>query len=303
LIDRYGREVRGLRVSLTQRCNLNCVYCHHEGETSPISEMTSKEVLRIVRVAKSLGVRRVKYTGGEPLLREDLSEIIHGTLALDLEDVAITTNGTLLKRQVDSLAVAGLRRLNVSLPSIRPCIYTSLTEGQFSDVFDGIRAAKRLGMELKINVVIMRGVNEEEVNELLEFAISTGGSLQLIELEDLNVDKSFFRERHKDLAEIERRLAKRADRIIERDDMNSRRRYIFGSLIVEVVRATNNPHFCMNCTRLRITSDGKLKPCLMRSDNLVDLLGPMREGCSDEDLKTLFLKASGLRSPYYRQPN
>jgi len=139
LIDRYGREVRGLRVSLTQRCNLNCVYCHHEGETSPISEMTSKEVLRIVRVAKSLGVRRVKYTGGEPLLREDLSEIIHGTLALDLEDVAITTNGTLLKRQVDSLAVAGLRRLNVSLPSIRPCVYTSLTEGQFSDVFEAFR--------------------------------------------------------------------------------------------------------------------------------------------------------------------
>ena len=300
MIDRYGREVRGLRVSLTQRCNLDCVYCHHEGEVRSGSEMAPDEVLRIVEVAKSLGIRRVKYTGGEPLLRTDLPEIIRGTIAMDLEDVAITTNGTLLNYSIGSLVAAGLRRINVSLPSIRPCIYASITKGQPQAVFDGIRAAKGLGVDVKINVVIMRGINEDEVDDLLTFATSVGGTLQLIELEDLNLDPTFFNERHKDLSQIEHDLAERADSVAERDGMNSRRRYIFGRLSVEVVRPTGNPHFCRKCTRLRITSDGKLKPCLMKSDNLIDLLGPMRRGCSDDDLKSLFLKASELRAPYYR---
>ncbi len=301
MIDPFGRTVRGLRISLTQRCNLDCVYCHHEGEADVATEMTRDEVLRIVRVAKSVGVGRVKYTGGEPLLRHDLTEIIRGTIAMDLEDVAITTNGTLLRSKAEELSSAGLRRLNVSLPSIRPCVYASLTKGALAEVFAGIRVAKALGMDIKINAVIMKGINDDEVDELVGYARGIGGSLQLIELEDLNLEAGFFRKHYFDLSSVEGRLHAMADRVEARSEMNNRKRYVMGDLAVEVVRPTNSAHFCMNCTRLRVTSDGKLKPCLMRSDNLIDLLGPMRAGCTDAALKHLFEDAARLREPYYRQ--
>lgn len=301
MIDPFGRTVRGLRVSLTQRCNLDCIYCHHEGEAHAASEMNLDEVLRVVRVAKSVGVRRVKYTGGEPLLRRDLADIIKGTIAMDLEDVAITTNGTLLKSKAEALYRAGLHRLNVSMPSIRPCVYSSLTKGTLQRVFSGIKVAKGLGMDVKINVVIMKGINDGEVDELIGYARGIGGSLQLIELEDLNLEPSFFREHYLDLSGVESRLLGMADRVEARGEMNNRKRYIMGDLAVEIVRPANNSHFCMSCTRLRVTSDGKLKPCLMRSDNLVDLLSPMRAGCTDAALKLLFERASKLREPYYRQ--
>uniref|UniRef100_A0A7C3IKI0 Probable GTP 3',8-cyclase n=1 Tax=Candidatus Methanomethylicus mesodigestus TaxID=1867258 RepID=A0A7C3IKI0_9CREN len=302
--DLFGREIRGLRISLTQRCNLNCVYCHHEGESAATSEMTADEVIRILGVAKTVGVRRVKYTGGEPLLRKDLAEIVQRTLELEMDDVAITTNGSLLAKQAQALAGAGLKRMNISLPSINPCVYSSLTKGEIKDTFRGIALAKSLGMEIKINVVIMKGINESEVDELIDYSKGVGCSLQLIELEDLNLDRGFFNDHHIDLGSLEQRLESKADRIEERSGMNGRRRYIFGdSLVVEVVRATNNPHFCMGCTRLRLTSDGKLKPCLMRSDNLVDVLGPIRQGAPDRYLRTLFEKAIARRSPYYAGPS
>jgi cyclic pyranopterin phosphate synthase len=303
LIDPYGRMVRGLRLSLTQRCNLNCIYCHHEGESKVDSEMTTAEVLRVVKVARSLGVRRVKYTGGEPLLRSDIIEIIRGTVSMNLEDVAITTNGSLLELYAWDLVDAGMHRLNVSLPSIRPEVYRSLTGGFLNEAIQGIREARKLGMEIKVNVVIMKGVNEGEIDQLLEFAKSIRGGLQIIELENLNLSRPFFEKHHKDLSDIEERLAKMADHIMERKDMNRRRKYTINGLQVEVVRPINNPQFCMRCSRLRVTSDGRLKPCLMKSDNLIDALGPMRRGCSDIELRELFLKALNLRSPYYHLPS
>ncbi|MDD1764492.1 MAG: GTP 3',8-cyclase MoaA [Candidatus Methanomethyliaceae archaeon] len=303
MIDPYGRAIKGLRVSLTQRCNLNCIYCHHEGEGGNGGEMTTAEVLRIVKVARSLGVRRVKYTGGEPLLRSDIIEIIRGTVSMNLEDVAITTNGSLLKLYAPDLIDAGMHRLNVSLPSIRPEVYHSLTGGFLKEVIEGIREAQRLGMEIKVNVVIMKGVNEGEIDQLLEYARSIHGGLQIIELENLNLGKPFFEKYHKDLSDIEKRLARSADNVTEREDVNQRRRYTINGLQVEVVRPVNNPHFCMRCSRLRVTSDGRLKPCLMRSDNLISTLDLIRRGCSDAELKELFLKALTLRSPYYLLPS
>jgi cyclic pyranopterin phosphate synthase len=303
LIDSYGRVIRGLRVSLTQRCNLNCTYCHHEGEGNNGAEMTTAEVLRIVKVARSLGVSRVKYTGGEPLLRSDIIEIIRGTVSMSLEDVAITSNGSLLKLYATDLLDAGMHRLNVSLPSIRPNVYYSLTGGYLKNVIKGIKEAQRLGMEIKLNIVIMKGVNEGEIDQLLEFARSIDGGLQIIELENLNLETPFYEKYHKDLSEIEKQLARNADSVVEREDWNQRRRYTINGLQVEVVRPVNNPHFCMRCSKLRVTSDGRLKPCLMRSDNLIGTLDFIRRGCSDAELKELFLKALTLRSPYYLQPS
>jgi cyclic pyranopterin phosphate synthase len=263
--------------------------------------MTTVEVLRTVKIAAELGVIRVKYTGGEPLLRSDLIDIIRGTTSMKLEDVALTTNGSLLKASAKGLSEAGLRRLNISLPSMAPDVYSTLTGGELGDALDGIREARNLGMEIKLNMVIMKGINAGEVDRFMGLARDLGGSLQLIELEDLSLEPGFFSKYHLDISDIEEEIVHMAQRTVKREDMNHRARYLVDGLQVEVVRPINNPNFCSRCTRLRVTSDGKLKPCLMRSDDLIDLLKPMRCGSSDAELKGLFLKAVSLRSPYYQQ--
>lgn len=297
--DSFQRPIKGLRISITQRCNLNCFYCHHEGEAGARDEMSADEIIRIVGIAYALGVRRVKYTGGEPLLRDDLPEIIRRTVSLGMEDTAITTNGSLLKAKASPLQEAGLQRLNLSLPSLKPEVYLSLTGGHLRDAVDGASEASRLGIEVKINVVVMKGVNDREAEGFIGFAQSIGGSLQLIELEDLGLENGLYSSYHMDLEEMEREVAVMAERVIRREEMNRRARYLVKGAQVDIVRPVENAEFCRACTRLRVTSDGKLKPCLMRSDNLVDILGPMRRGCTDAYLKKLFLKAVRLRSPYY----
>ena len=299
LIDDYGRVVKGLRISLTQRCNLNCIYCHHEGEGASTTEMSPGEIIRILKVASSLGISRVKYTGGEPLLRADLAEIIEGTLSAGISDVAITTNGMLLKRWANRLIDAGLRHLNLSLPSIKPEVYNSITGGSLEVVIEGVKEARSRGLEIKLNTVIMKGINVSDIDSLMDFAISNGCSLQIIELEDLGIDHPLFERLHQDLSAIEEKISKSALHVLVREDMNRRARYRLNSLDVEVVRPINNPAFCSRCSRLRLTSNGMLKPCLMRSDNLVDLIGPIRMGCPDSVIKDLFLQTVEHRAPYY----
>lgn len=299
MIDPYGRVVKGMRISLTQRCNLNCIYCHHEGEGVSTDEMSCGEVIRILRVAVSLGVKRVKLTGGEPLLREDLKGMVREAVSLGLEDVAITTNGTLLKAHACELASAGLHRLNVSLPSSNPKVYRSITGGYLDEVLHGMDEARRQGLEIKLNAVIMRGINACDVDRFLALARSLGSSLQLIELENLNLDNDFFNTHYQDLAAIEDYISSRAELVVSREEMNRRKRYMVGGIPVDIVRPLNNPDFCSRCTRIRVTSDGKLKPCLMRSDNLVDLLGHMRGGCSNGELRDLFARAVALRAPHF----
>ena len=145
----------------------------------------------------------------------------------------------------------------------------------------------------------MKGLNENEAESFINFARSIGGSLQLIELEDLGLEDDLFLSYHLDLEELERSVAGMAERVMKREEMNRRTRYFVRGAQVDIVRPVENADFCRACTRLRVTSDGRLKPCLMRSDNLVDILGPMRRGCTDAYLKKLFLKAVSLRSPYY----
>jgi cyclic pyranopterin phosphate synthase len=298
-MDSYGRAITGIRVSLTQRCNLNCIYCHHEGEAVSSTEMSCDEISRIIHVAAGLGISRVKYTGGEPLLREDLDDIILETISAGISDVAITTNGLLLSRRAKGLKDAGLRRLNISLPSLKPGVYNSLTGGDLGAVIEGIRSARSLDLDVKLNTVIMQGINVSEIDVMMDFAHSNGCSLQIIELEDLGIDRSLFESLHFDLSGVEDEISIRAVQVSVREDMNRRTRYRLGSLQVEVVRPLNNPSFCSRCSRLRLTSSGKLKPCLMRSDNLIDLIGPMRMGCPDTMIKDLFLNAVGRRAPYY----
>jgi len=306
LTDNCGRPLLNLRISITQRCNLRCDYCHKEGEEitscsrGTAEEMAVDEIVRIARIAVSLDIARIKLTGGEPLMREDLCEIVKGITAIPgLKDISMTTNGTMLGFQAKELHACGLKRVNVSLPTLNPDVYHKLTNGKIENTLEGVKAAVAAGFNpVKLNMVILTGVNVEAVPEMMDFARQTGTILQLIELDPVNVDDSYFSVYHKFLDQHEKMLQQKAVKVETRRFMHNRRIYHLPDVTVEVVHPSENGEFCAHCTRLRVTSDGKLKTCLMRNDNLVEILTPMRQGASDEELKKLFVRANQLREPY-----
>ena len=289
MVDSFGRLVIGLRIALTPRCNLKCIYCHHEGEVGPKEEIPDEMVVNVARAAAELGVRSLKFTGGEPLLRKDLADLI-SQMPQDL-DISLTTNGIFLADQAEPLAKAGLDRVNISLDSLNPENYCAITGGKIGDlerVMAGIDSAKRAGLEpIKLNVVVLKK-NEHEIPGLIDFSRRKGVILQLIELLDLkNLGISG------DIEGIERGLQARADSIRTRE-MHRRRKYFLDGAEVEVVRPMDNTEFCANCTRLRVTSDGKIKPCLLRSDNLIEI-----DTCDIEKIKELLRMANARREPYF----
>ncbi len=289
MVDSYGRKVTGLRIALTPRCNLNCIYCHHEGEVKPDGEISDEMVASVTRAAAQLGVRSIKFTGGEPLLRHDLAGLIR-EMPQEL-NLSLTTNGILLAEQARSLAMAGLDRVNVSLDSLDPETYMAITGGQEGDlekVLAGIDAALDAGLvPIKLNIVVLKE-NEAEIPDLIDFCRKKGLIAQLIQLLDL---------KHQgisgDIDAIERRLAEQADSVHTRE-MHRRRKYFIDGAEVEIVRPMDNTEFCANCTRLRVTSDGKIKPCLLRSDNLVEI-----GTCDCERIKELLQEANLRREPYF----
>jgi len=301
--DNYGRPVLNLRISITQRCNLRCPYCHREGEVaSPSIEMTRDEIVRIVGIAVGLGISRVKLTGGEPLLRPDILDIVKGITELrGLKDFSMTTNGTKLASLAKGLHKNGLNRVNISIPSLDTETYYALMGGDLRDVLKGIRAAVNANLfPVKLNMLVLKNVNNHEIPKMISFAEQTSTILQLIELEPLNISMSYYKRHHYPLDIVEEELEKQARQVKIREDMQNRKVYFLSKAKVEVVRPIENTKFCACCTRLRVTSDGWLKPCLMRTDNLVDLLTPLRKGANNEDLTRLFMEAVKKREPYYK---
>ncbi len=304
LKDSCGRPLLNLRIAITRKCNLKCSYCHGEGERKTAGnanvEMTIKEIGRIAGIAVSVGVSRIKLTGGEPLTRRDVTDIVGEISALPgLADLSMTTNGTLLAGLAEKLRKAGLKRVNVSLPTLDEKVYCKLTGGNVEDALRGVEAAVSAGFGLvKLNMIILKGINDLAVPEMIEFAIETGTVLQLIELEPINMSKSYYAKRHMPLDEYEAILNQKAVDVETRRYMQNRHIYHLPDVKVEVIRPIENTEFCLNCTRLRVTSDGKLKPCLMRNDNTVDILTPMRKGASDKELVELFKLANQNRQPY-----
>ncbi|WXG45929.1 MAG: GTP 3',8-cyclase MoaA [Candidatus Atabeyarchaeum deiterrae] len=305
LRDRFGRTVSNIRISLTQRCNLDCVYCHKEGHVNELDrEIFPAEIQRIMNVATHLGINRVKLTGGEPTLRTDLVEVVKQLSSVPaIKEISMTTNGTRLENLASQLREAGLSRVNVTLDSLKSNTYTWITgHDSLGSVLRGIRAAVSEGLApVKMNVVVLKSVNDSEIPDLIHFSSETGVILQLIELISRDDDNEFYRKYHCDLQPIENRLmrisAKKVDRM-----MNKRRKYVFANgSEIEIVRPMHNSEFCSNCHRLRLTSDGKLKPCLMREDNLVDVLTAMRQGATDAEVAALMREAVRLREPYYRE--
>jgi cyclic pyranopterin phosphate synthase len=302
IYDNCGRPVLNLRISVTQKCDKHCPYCHREGESNPSTVMSVEEIIRIVKIAISFGVSRVKITGGEPLLRKEIIEIVKDIAELEgLKDLSMTTNGTNLKTLAEDLKKAGLNRVNISLPTLDSETYHDLMGGDLKDAFEGVQAAVEAGFRpVKVNMLVLKNVNDGEVEKMIQFAEQSGAILQLIELEPINLSKAYYKRYHLGLDGIEQVLEKESVEVSVREYMQNRRVYTLPNGKVEVIRPIENTEFCASCTRIRVTSDGKVKPCLMRKDNLVDLLTPLRNGTDDEKLKTLFLEAVKRREPYYK---
>jgi cyclic pyranopterin phosphate synthase len=304
-IDNYQRPVLSLRISITNRCNINCFYCHHDGIIAQKYEMTPSEIERMARIARKLGIGKIRLSGGEPLIREDIIDIIRKISALGFKDVSLTTNGTLLEKYSEKLKDSGLNRVNVSFDTLNPKIYRFITESNYLEqVKSGIKKAVKVGLyPVKVNMVVMRGLNHEEIWDMFQFCKESGAILQIIELlkTESCPDTDFFEDYHYDIGIIEDQLMEKATNVKTRSFMQDRKKYFLDDGEIEVVRPMDNTEFCKNCTRLRITPDGKLKPCLLRNDNLVDLMGPIRQGDSDDELEKLFQEAITNREPFYQK--
>jgi len=300
------RAVKSLRISVTESCNLNCFFCHREWNPPSSNHMGLSEVRKIVEVASSLGVENVKITGGEPLMREDVARMVRAISPL-VGEVSLVTNGVLLGKYAPDLKDAGLSRVNVNLPSLVSSKYGWITGGgDVSKVLNGINAALEAGLNpVKINMVVLRGVNEEDVGEMLDYACSIGAVLQLIELQPIPGDEQVFKKFHVDLDDIEKSIAsestgKMLNRTGQRPIYRLSRNC--GEVLVEIVSPSGNPEFCSRCSKLRVTCDGRLKPCLLRNDNLVDIVGLIRSGADDDALKKRFMEAVALKKPYWEKP-
>jgi cyclic pyranopterin phosphate synthase len=302
LVDPCGRRVSSLRISVTQRCDLACFFCHREGEHDPHGEMTPEEIGRIAGVAAELGVTKVKVTGGEPLLRGDIVEVI-GQIAPNVKEVSMTTNALSLPGKAESLRDAGLRRVNISLHSLKRDVVKKIAGVDCLDrVRAGIHAANEAGLKpIKLNFVVMKGLNSDEISEMLRLSAETGAILQLIEYQRLERGVERWGDLYYDLTPLEKLWDDGAVRV-EEQAMHRRKRYTLPSgATVEIVRPIHNTVFCANCNRLRLTSDGQLKPCLMRIDNLVPVVQLLRRGAPKEELVDAFRFATSRREPYWRE--
>ncbi len=290
LTDSYNRPVTNLRISLTARCNLNCKYCHREGEVAPKEEMTLEDIQEILKTAAKFNMNSVKFTGGEPTLRKDIIEIIK-SVPPSME-ASMTTNGTLLAPVAADLKKAGLSRVNISLDSLRRERYKEISGKDYlSNVLSGIDASVCAGLTpVKLNIVILKGFNDDETEDFIRYAADKKDViLQFIEEMDLKAEKG-----QSIITSLEEDLKKRSKTIITRR-MHHRKKYCIDGAEVEVVRPMHNNEFCAFCNRLRITSDGELKPCLLRHDNHISIKG--KRGA---ELENLFKEAVGRREPFFK---
>jgi len=311
LADEFGREVTGVRVSLTDRCNFDCVYCHNEGlgdTRGPMepddNEMTADEIVRFLEVVAEFGVEKVKFTGGEPMLRQDLEAIIRRTP--DSMEVSMTTNGTFLPGRAADLKDAGLERVNVSQDAIDPEAFAEITKsGAYEQVLEGVEAALDAGLApVKLNMVVFEHT-AGYVEGMVEHAANNDGlQLQLIEYMP---ELAGHPEWNIDIGRVHDWLADLAARI-EHRKMHDRTRYwIAGDDadpeehidesnggMVEIVDPVENPTFCANCHRVRVTHEGYLKGCLNRNDDLRSM-----DEMTREEIRETFRETVANRVPYY----
>ena len=302
--DRFGRVHDDLRVSVTDRCNLRCTYCMPEEPTWFPREqiLRFEEIARVVGIAARGGVRKIRVTGGEPLVRRDLPELVRLLRETPgIEDISLTTNGVLLARLARPLAEAGLARINVSLDSLSPARFLRLSRRAALDaVLAGLAAAAQAGLvPIKVNTVVLRGENDDEVEALVEHAREHGWELRFIEFMPLANGGTWDLSRVVTGAEIRRRIASRWP--IEPDPHGDPHapatRWVFrdGRGAVGFIDSVTRP-FCASCSRLRLTADGHFRVCLY-DEREIDLKSPLRAGASDEELAQLMRQAVLAKGP------
>jgi len=314
LEDQFGRPLRDLRISVTDRCNFRCTYCMPAdifGEAYqflPRAEiLTFEEIERLVRVMAPLGVRKLRVTGGEPLLRHGLPDLISRLAAVhDCDDLAVTTNATLLPKFAEPLADAGLRRVTVSLDSLDEDVFLAMNGEKLSvaRVLEGVAAAERAGLTpIKLNCVVQRGVNDHTLVELARHFKGSGHIVRFIEYMDVGTRNGWELEHVLPAGDIVRLIDDAFG--IEPIDANykgevaQRWRYADGSGEIGVIASVTQP-FCGSCTRARLTTDGQLVTCLFASKG-TDLRGPLRNGASDEELAALIERVWTGRSDRYSE--
>ena len=301
-LDAYNRPISYLRISVTDRCNLRCIYCMPlEG----VPWHSHEEILRyaeieiIVRTAAELGINKIRLTGGEPLVRRGIVDLVRALARIPgIDDLAMTTNGTLLARYAEDLAGAGLRRVNVSLDTLRPERFHSITRlGRLEDVLNGMEAAQQAGLEpVKINTVVMRRMNDDEVVDFARQTMESGWNVRFIE--PMPVGNGVLAE------------GEWWKRVVTGKEIRWQIEAALGPLEPAKMRAGNGParyyrlpgadgtlgfitpiseHFCHRCNRLRLTADGQLRPCLL-SDYEIDLRTPLRQGADVAHIKELLLQ-------------
>jgi cyclic pyranopterin phosphate synthase len=305
LVDRYGRAHTDLRLSVTDRCNFRCVYCMPEEGITFLARgeiLSFEEITRVARVARDLGVTSVRLTGGEPLVRKDIVELVRQVASVGFDDAALTSNGTGLARLAKPLAEAGLQRVNISCDSLRPERFAQIRRrGELATVLAAMDAAEAAGLvPLKVNVVVMRGVNDDEVIDLCAFAREHGRMVRFIEYMPLDADGHWDRTQVVAAEEI---LARISDEwpLVACDPTGSdpapaeRYRFADGRGEIGVVASVTRP-FCGTCNRLRLTADGAIRNCLFSDDEL-SVRDVMRNQGTDEELATVLRRAVWAKLP------
>jgi len=293
LSDKFGRAITDLRISVTDRCNYKCVYCRTGNEGALYGDLPFADYLRMARVLVGLGIQQVRITGGEPLLRKGVVDFVRELAALhpasgEELDIALTTNGHLLADMAQRLKDAGLRRVTVSMDAVDPARFARITRVRdgYDNVLAGIRAARRVGLwPVKVNCVLMRGFNEDQIIPFGRFAREEGVAVRFIEFMPLEEDRVWSPNTVVTLDEIIRRMAEYRPLVeIPHARSETARRYRFEDGIGEIgiIAPVSHP-FCGHCSRIRITSDGKIRTCLFSVWDH-DLHGRMRRGASDGEL-------------------
>lgn len=303
LIDRYGRVHTDMRISITDRCNLRCVYCMaEEGMTFlPRSEVLSfEEIARVARVAHDLGVTSIRLTGGEPLVRKGLPSLVKMLAAIGFEDLALTTNAMLLGVLATPLVDAGLSRVNVSCDSLRPERFGSIRRrGNLATVLAAMDVAEDAGLSpLKVNVVLMRGTNDDEILDFANFARETGRTVRFIEFMPLDAEGHWGRERLVPGDEVFRSINAvwPLEAVSDTGPAPAERfRFCDGRGEIGLISSVTQP-FCGTCNRLRLTADGAIRNCLF-SDEEHAVRDLLRRGGSDDDLATLLRQAVWAKYP------
>jgi len=304
--DKCNREIKHIRFSITSKCNYNCIYCDQEGFIPKTSNLTVEEITKLCKIlAEILNVTRIKFTGGEPLCRDDIVQIIKNVADLHLyKDISMTTNGFLLYEKAEELFKAGLNRINISLASLSPEVYNKVYgSNSFDRVLKGLQKAKEVGFNpIKLNFVIMKGINDDELETMYEFCGKNGFILQLIELHEVSDavggNGEFYKKHHLDVKPIIEELESRSVKTIIRGSMQNRKVFTLpNSTIVETI--VPGHEFCMGCTKLRVGCDGDLFGCLFRSDLGKNLKEALYNHHSLEKYEQIVKQVVDSREPYY----